>query len=342
MDELAESEEQYQMNTKSHIEIIDRLLKTYKERMERDEKNYRNALNEAVIETNTEITKINYQQNKNETLLQSVIHGVKQQLEELLDNAKSMTLSKIDAFVEDNEDKRKLFITQCENQVQGYCENLQRVLSDYEEKTKNCRKYYEVLKEKDEKDQQMIAQQLLRTTSLFEEIRRLQGKITVYDATAKKEISKILTEHDFFQGINWTIKNNFFSEQMKDKNQLKILSIEYNKTIKHLEYLADKGRQLFTLLQICQKYETENEKIVTFMVCEVPESSQSISSHQILALSDYDVSLQNKELQKLINFWRRFGLVQITIMQLLSEKNKLKAELNYLRKCINSYMTQKR
>ncbi|KAL0132061.1 hypothetical protein PUN28_000082 [Cardiocondyla obscurior] len=167
--------------------------------------------------------------------------------------------SKIDAFVEDNEDKRKLFITQCENQVQGYCENLQRVLSDYEEKTKNCRKYYEVLKEKDEKDQQMIAQQLLRTTSLFEEIRRLQGKITVYDATAKKEISKILTEHDFFQGINWTIKNNFFSE-----------------------------------------------------------------------------------LQKLINFWRRFGLVQITIMQLLSEKNKLKAELNYLRKCINSYMTQKR
>ncbi|XP_024882399.1 uncharacterized protein LOC112461400 [Temnothorax curvispinosus] len=77
--------------------------------------------------------------------------------------------------------------------------------------TKNNRKCYEALKDKDKKDQQIITQQLLRTASLFEEIRKFRGKIMTYDATAKKEISEILTEHDFFQRASWTAKNRLLS-----------------------------------------------------------------------------------------------------------------------------------
>lgn len=77
--------------------------------------------------------------------------------------------------------------------------------------TKSRQKYYEALKEKDEKDQQMIAQQLLRMTNLFEEIRKFRSKMTTYNATAKTEISEILNEHDFFQKAYWTVKNRFLS-----------------------------------------------------------------------------------------------------------------------------------
>lgn len=93
MDELAEAEEQYQKNTRSHIEIIDQLLKSYRERMENEEKNYRRVLNKALIQTDAEINKIYYQQNEDEISLQSIIHDVQQQLEESLNNAKSITLS---------------------------------------------------------------------------------------------------------------------------------------------------------------------------------------------------------------------------------------------------------
>lgn len=70
---------------------------------------------------------------------------------------------------------------------------------------------YETLKEKDEKDQQVIAQELLRTTSLYEEIRKFQNKITAHNAMSGKEISEILGERDFFQKIYWTLKNCFLS-----------------------------------------------------------------------------------------------------------------------------------
>lgn len=77
--------------------------------------------------------------------------------------------------------------------------------------TKNRRKCYEALKDKDEKDQQVIAQQLLRITNLFEEIRKFRGNITTYDAMVKKEISEIMMEHDFFQKASWTMKNRLSS-----------------------------------------------------------------------------------------------------------------------------------
>jgi len=77
--------------------------------------------------------------------------------------------------------------------------------------TKNCGKCYEALKDKDKKDQQVIAQQLLRTASLFEEIEKFRSKIRTYDFMAQKEISEILTEHDFFQKASWTVKNRLLS-----------------------------------------------------------------------------------------------------------------------------------
>lgn len=80
------------------------------------------------------------------------------------------------------------------------------------------------------------------------------------------------------------------SEQMKDKNQLKVLSVEYNKTIKNLLRLVIKNKQLLTLMQICRKYETQYEKVLPFPDHAEPENSQILSSHQIL--SDWDMSRQ--------------------------------------------------
>ncbi|KAG5306338.1 DRC2 protein, partial [Pseudoatta argentina] len=271
--------------------------------------------------------------------------------------------SKIDAFVEDSKDIRRISVTQLENQLQKSWENLRRILSDYQNETKDRRKSYETLKNKDEKDQQVIAQQLLYTTSLFEDIQKFQNKITTYDSMAKKKISKILTEYDFFQKASSIFKNRLLSvarkkllynnnitickiilEQTKDKNQLKILSIKCNKMIKHLEFLVIKGKRLLTLMQICRKYEIQNEKIIPLV--NHTESSQMLS-YQIIALSDCNVSRQIRNLRQIIdfqdmtNFWRQFSIVQMTTLQLRSKRDKLKAEARYLRERISFYIMQK-
>lgn len=93
MDELDEAEEQYQRNTRSRIEIIDRLLTLCRERLEHEERNYQKTLNETLIQTDTEVSKIYHQQNEAEISLQSITHDVQQQLEESLNNVKSIALS---------------------------------------------------------------------------------------------------------------------------------------------------------------------------------------------------------------------------------------------------------
>ncbi|XP_050447034.1 dynein regulatory complex subunit 2-like [Cataglyphis hispanica] len=316
MDELAESEEQYQKNIRSHTETIDRLLGMYTERIQREEKNYRKTLNETLDQTDAEVSNIYHQQNEEEILLHLITNGVQRQLQESLNNAKSIAIGKIDAFVEESKDIRRLSAAQMENQLRSFWEDLRRVLSDYQNKTQDRQKHYEALKEKDEKDQKIIAQQLLRTTNLFEEIRKFQSKIATYNTSAKAEISEILNEHDFFQKAYWIVKNRFFSgahyhlffyiykinrknsvlknetisEQTKDTDQLKTLSIEYNKTIKHLKDLATKGKRLLVLMQICSKYETQREKIILFAGQTKLENSSPPLSDQ--TIPDWDISRQ--------------------------------------------------
>lgn len=93
MDELAEAEEQYQRNVRSHIEIIDRLLGSYKKRMEHEEKKNRAILNEMLDQKDMEVNKICHQQNEDEIFLQSVTQNIQTQVKESLNNLKSITLS---------------------------------------------------------------------------------------------------------------------------------------------------------------------------------------------------------------------------------------------------------
>jgi len=60
--------------------------------------------------------------------------------------------------------------------------------------------------------------------------------------------------------------------------------------IKHLEFLVIKGKRLLTLMQICRKYELQNEKIIPFI--NHTESSQVLSQYQIIALSEWNVFRQ--------------------------------------------------
>lgn len=76
------------------------------------------------------------------------------------------------------------------------------------------------------------------------------------------------------------------------------MSIEYNKTIKHLKDLATKGKRLLALMQICSKYETQREKIIPFPGHTKLENSPPLSDQTI---PDWDISRQvNFTIQKYV------------------------------------------
>ncbi|RLU16683.1 hypothetical protein DMN91_010751 [Ooceraea biroi] len=313
MDELDEAEEQYQRNARSHAETIDRLLRMYADRTDREERSYRRVLNDSLDRRDNEVDEIRRRQDQAEILLHAITRGVQRQSEESLDNFKSITLSKIDAFVEDSKDIRRISATQLENQLQSSWNDLRRVLSDYQNRTEDRRKYYEALREKDELDRQAIARQFVRMANLFEETRRLRSKIAAYDAAARKDISEISTEHDFFQKAYRTVKNRFLS-----------------------------GKRLLTLMEICRKYESHDEKVFLVTDCTRLEELPFLSLDRVSVPPEWDVSRQiTEDFRDLTWFWQRLGSEQISTVQLRSERDRLGIEADHLRECLKMYMTQK-
>jgi len=67
------------------------------------------------------------------------------------------------------------------------------------------------------------------------------------------------------------------------------LSIEYKNTIKYLEYVAKKGKQLLTLMEICHKYESEDKKVIPVIDCMKLEDE---TSYETSVLPEWNVSLQ--------------------------------------------------
>lgn len=74
------------------------LIAAYRERMQREEKNYQKTVSETVNQANTEVNRIDRQWNEDEIIINSNIRGVERQREESLDNIKSITLSNVINF----------------------------------------------------------------------------------------------------------------------------------------------------------------------------------------------------------------------------------------------------
>lgn len=94
LDALDDAEEQYQMNERSHIENIDRLMQICKMRLQNEETNYHKMLQEMLSAAYSENELISHKQTKDEVFLQTMIFAMKQRLDEFLNNIKGGTISK--------------------------------------------------------------------------------------------------------------------------------------------------------------------------------------------------------------------------------------------------------
>ncbi|XP_012284536.1 LOW QUALITY PROTEIN: coiled-coil domain-containing protein 65-like, partial [Orussus abietinus] len=354
MDAVSAAEEQYQMNFRSHVDGIDRLMGIFGKRLHQEQRNYRRDLEEMLAGSELENTEISNVHTEDETVLQAMIFAVEHRNEEFLNNVKSGTITKVDAMDGENKEVQRLTGTQMEKQLGTLCEHLQKILTAYLTKTADKRKLYEALRTKDEKERGIIERQMARTISLYESIRKFREKIGTFRTSADKEVQEIAKERDFFQAAYWAAKDKFasgeirflckikknslmwskenlISDQEKDKSQLKVMTIEYKRTTGHLEQLVNKAEQILTMVQMCRKFETLDEKILPFVNPTELEESVTITSIR----SDWDDSHQIlEEFQNLEQFWRRVSAAQLITSELRVKRDKLKKETHCLQECL--------
>ncbi|XP_051163802.1 dynein regulatory complex subunit 2-like [Leptopilina boulardi] len=330
LDAIDNAEEQYQMNERDHIEKIDEFLKIQQIRLKSLESNYQINLEKLINEFKIERDKINYENEEETIYLQTTIFAMNQKFEESLNNVKTTVFGKVESQASDFRDIRKMEEGFKIKNIKDSWQELQNVFADYESKTKERRNAYENLKTKDQFERNIIANQVDQTAFAFEEIRKLKKKISNVKLTNEEPINDIIKQRNFFQKSYWIVKNRFLNEQMTDKKLLKIMTIEYNKTIHHLNKLVKKLENILIVMQICQKYETENEKIIPI--------ESIIQERNKITILNWTRGVE--ELQLMENFWKRVGSAETIMNELKHEREILIEESNYLRQCLKNYISQ--
>ena len=127
----------------------------------------------------------------------------------------------------------------------------------------------------------------MRIAILFDRIMKFRSKINSYKKESTIELREIIRESNFFHNIYRETKERFIfgtylryvylirNEKTinylitsyllgckKDKHKTTTMSKEYNRGVKHMRGLLIKAERILGYMQICRKYETQDEKIL--------------------------------------------------------------------------------
>ncbi|XP_043477496.1 dynein regulatory complex subunit 2-like [Leptopilina heterotoma] len=359
LDAIDNAEEQYQMSERDHIEKIDEFLKIHKIRLESLEFKYETNLENFLNEFKMKMDKINCDNEEETIYLQTTLLIMNQKFDESLNKVKSTLFGKTETQANDFQDIRKIEEGLKIKSITNSWQELHNVFADYEWKTKERRNAYENLKAKDQFERNIIANQMELTVAAFEEIRKLKKKIANIKLANEEPINDIMQNRNFFQESYWIVKNRFLNEQATDKNLLKVMAIEYNQTIHHLNRLFKKLENILILTQICQKYETENEKLIPTETPIIREEKiitelnwtrclevfTKKTTFNVLNLKiqiSKKILLSLKELKFLEHFWKRVGSVTTVTAELKNRHEILKEESNYLCRCLKHYISKEK
>lgn len=74
---------------------------------------------------------------------------------------------------------------------------------------------------------------------------------------------EIKFELDYIKQVFFQLKDLMTLQQAKETNKLKMMTIKSNEMLEYLSWLKSRGESILKLVQICQKLETQSEKIFT-------------------------------------------------------------------------------
>ncbi|XP_043524184.1 dynein regulatory complex subunit 2 [Frieseomelitta varia] len=262
LDSLQEAQNQHRTINGAHVELIDKSLEAHETRLADVNTLFYGNVKTVLADKISQFENINYYRNKKEIALRKINLLVSHRGENASNIARSTAISKINAFMEDGDNEKRIIITQLQKKLENLWTGLRNIFSDYRKNTEDRRKDYEIIKKKDQIDQQMITRQYMRIAILFDRIMKFRSKINSYKKESMIELREITRESNFFHNIYRETNERFIFGCKKDKHKTTTMSKEYNRGVKHMRGLLIKAERILGYMQICRKYETQDEKIL--------------------------------------------------------------------------------
>lgn len=333
MDELRDSEEQYMMNLRNHVENIDSLIDKFRFRIhelrESGERDIKELTNYAAAESED-------MQNifkDGEDRLKTMMYGLEMIRKAQEKRGRGELLSKID-----EEDTKYTDIVQrmraaLETKLMRIWDSTDDFLNEYYERTASRKAIYLELAEQDADLQTVLGRQLIQIKASHEFIKMLRDRYAKVVRIKSKSISDLENESNFLTDSFNTLKRRLEYDLAVDSDKIKHLTSSSNASIEFLRDLKQKGRRILKMMGFCRQLETEKEKILGFPEAQIPK---------LLGKSIIDLRSLDMEHDDLHMFWckvaqadaHRYGMNEEREF-LMRENRILKLKIHRFCECLD-------
>ncbi|XP_056633906.1 dynein regulatory complex subunit 2 [Diorhabda sublineata] len=324
LEEIKDSEEQYSMNCKNHIEHIDKLLDMFKERMEELKRDYDNEISNLEKKTEEEVGELTQTLTDDENYVKTILYILEMARKEQKANIRAEYFSKI----EEEETKNVQLIQRLRGILEavhfGIEKDIDEFLSKYNNAIKERKKGYEKLKQQDDALQELLAFQLDKIRKMHESIKTLRQELADSQKTLGRKLKDLETEFQFFNNAFNILKTRLVKDRELDAKKMEILTVNHNETVQALQKIKEKGEHILHIAAVCRKLETQEEKIRPFPSNYLKEDTTGI-----------DQRVESMEILDL--FWQRVGQAEASRYALIEERTFLKTENNILQRKIHEF-----
>ncbi|VDL58522.1 unnamed protein product [Hymenolepis diminuta] len=335
---LAQSEEQYMMALRGHLQSLDSFVDIQNERLEKMKHSF---------DTELSMMKREYEAEK-----AYMINRHRQQIDELKDIyvafdryilQKEQTARSEYGNIRDGmknkliEDKHALRM-RLEKKVESIWAEFNNLRTSYLKSTEERRTYYDDLQKRNVQEMKDIANQVSLIQTLTDAIAAEKARINSLndEFTEKNRLLREEVESLSSQLMDLKKMVNRLKDQQRYK-LTKMLKIS-NNVQKSLAEMVKEVNIIIGLGEICRQFECKEEKIWPFPASCLSQEDESLLKENEEALVNKEFESIQKAYEPLDMFWRRFSKVQLDKLALLKERQMLEKENLYLKSAIAQYL----
>lgn len=357
--DLEESDEQYLVALRRHLQNMDRLIEIQDTRLLALETSFQADLHTLESEFAAEKRQIEEQHNFDKKELEDVMLTVEEEEKERENEERQDHDQAREELRNKNLEELNVLRITLESQIMELEKHFEAAHLNYLQNTDQMTADFKKLTKKDQELTREITIKIRKINRLQESISHWRTKIKSNIKECEERNKAVKTEKDSVTQHYQELKARM--NQFRDIQNQRLTELTRNarETQKVLTEEKEQGIKLLKLAELARKYETEREKVLPFYSSSVEdeavaeeESSEMMKSVQTTAKQyeqkdeeeqDYHAKFEDngkdvEEWNSLDCFYKKFNKVMVDKLAIERERDRLKSENNQLQSLLKRYL----
>mmetsp|Transcript_14746 Transcript_14746/g.41521 ORF Transcript_14746/g.41521 Transcript_14746/m.41521 type:complete len:530 (-) Transcript_14746:148-1737(-) len=361
--DLEDAEEQYQLALRGHLQVVESLLDLQYLRMKALQEEFNANLKALEEEFETERTEIENAHTRQKKDIHDMMAAMEQEFQDAEDAARHEFESVREEIKNRNSEEYNVLKIQLESTIEELERHFEHAHQAYLSSTDMRTTAFRQLTKNDAASARIIEKRMRKLIRLQDNLAHWRTKIATNSKDWEERNRALRNEKDIMSRHYQALKSTMDRFRAGQAERLKTLSLSSGKAENDLAMKRELAEQILKLAELCRKMETEQEKVMPFQqpgavdnsdveaaakAAEVSEGSiegsdglNATTASKKPSMSSYGVDESGKVVEEwdyINRFFKRHNKVNIDVMAIEKERDRLDKENGDLRAILKQYL----